>query len=77
MFTSINWKDSLNIKDSLSLANAIIIWIQCKHQKIKWWHSSKFSKVLILLMLSFQFQNCPFPLGRTIFGGKTSHGDAC
>lgn len=27
IFTSINWKDSLNIKDSLSLANASIIWI--------------------------------------------------
>lgn len=62
MLTSINWKDSLNIKGSVSLAN-VIIWIQYKHQKIKGWNSSKFSKLLVLLMLSFQFQNCPFPLG--------------
>lgn len=63
MLTSINWKDSLDIKGSASLANVIIIWIQYKHQKIKGWNSSKFFKVLVLLMLSFQFQNCPFPLG--------------
>ena len=35
LINELNWKDFLNSKDRLNLANAVIIWIQYKHQKNK------------------------------------------
>lgn len=35
LINKLNWKDFLSSKDRLSLANAVIICIQYKHQKNK------------------------------------------